>query len=1740
MTADPARPDHAPDDAPAASSRAGRVARRVGYVVVGLVGLVALAVVGVLVYLQTAAGQEFARGLVVGQIANVFADDAEVSADAVGGSFLSDARLTGLEVRRDGEVVVAVDTVLIDYNLTTLLQQTFSASELYVGRPRVTVRQRADSTFNVAGLLKPADPDKPQGAFTVRIDRAVVADGLAEVHWYRPEGEDSVHTVRDLGLVLADLRVEGDSLSGDIEALEAVAVAPFDRAEARLAASGAFSKTFLDLRALSVTSRNGTDLDGQARLVFTGDGSLPVFDADLTTAPLALEDARAFAGVPLYGDPRIRLRADSDGEVLTASLNGALGEAAFALDGEFSRDPDGPVRYRAEGTLRRFNPAEVTGNEALGAEVTGELRLNLQGSSLETLSGPFRVALQESRVGERTIDRLLVDGSFAAGRVTFDVDGAIPGASLRAEGLARPFDDVPTFQVAGTAQDVDLGVLLPGSGRTDAFAGEFALVGRGATAETFSGTVALDLTRAEIGLPAGRLRLTSTQVDADIDGGVIDFDADATLAGDDGRVAAVGTLRLGEPLRYEVTDGEAYGLNLAALTFNPSQESDVTGTFTLSGAGVDPTAAEIDLTASLGRSRYGTFDLDAAELAVELRAGVAAIDADLDFGPGGRLTAVGTARPFAQPLAYDLEGTMRNLDLGTVLDDPTRSSDLTGAYAVDGAGVDPATLALTASVQITAPSSFGDRLIDAADLVVGLDAGFLTVEGTATTPEGSFDVALSGRPFGEGGPSFAFERACFSDLDASDFAPTAPRTDLNGCFAGQVAGFADLPTANASGTVTLRPSRIGDAEVEDGRLTFRLNDGALAGSLALTLASPYADEGTVEGGEIDAAFRARPFDDVISYAVEGTTTGADLGLLLDLPPDQPLRLTSAFDVSGRGTDPETLTLDGALRAGPSALGPVALDTLATGFSMAAGVLRVDTLRAESDLLNVRGGGSLALFNESAPSDFRVEGAIESLAPLAARSERVLGLESGTFVLNATAEPGRPIRVLGTAEARQLVVDDYAVTGLDATIDGAWDRAAADSLGLGALSGEVRTSFAVLSAPTFRVEGGTATVSAVDGDLVVDGAVTVDERRDLAVNARVDLETNGITLERGQFRLDDTTWQLLQPAEIAVELPVVDVRGLILAADQGGQQIAADGQIDLEGEQNLIVTVENVAIGGLTDLVNLDALGGDLSATLVLSGPAEAPLIDGTVSLVDLTSRGRTVGALEATIDYADDRLGLDAALTHVDGERLTVRGTVPLQFSLTDGAAPIDKSAARVDLRAQADAFPIAWARPFLDERAYTALGGTLRLDLTVSGTQASPQLDGVATLSDGRLGVVATGRVYEPVEADVTFQNDRIVLDDVRILAEGGRTALDVTGAIRLRELSVGELDLTIVPREFVAMDTRTFQELVLDRGTQPLQLTGTLDRPVLRGSVVLSSGDIYLTDELVPPDLDAVTLTDAQIREVEARFGRVITARDTAVSQFVDALDYDLTVEIERDVWLRSEAGLPFDVEFSGDVTARKTPFAEGSRLFGRIDLVRGSVETLNRQFEIDEGRIQFNGDPLAADIDLSADLEVRLPGTLAGQSSATITLSVTGDFNRDLAVRFSSNPSMEPADIVSLIATGRLADELVSAGAAGGLAFGYGLGRASGLIEGIASEGLGLSMAQIDYEGGDLVVKFGDYFTNRLFWTAGFIVPLGGDSQQGQQGPPVLFALDYELRQWLSAQTEYSGQRGIGGGLSVERAW
>ena len=1691
-------------------------------VVLGVVLLAAL-------LLRTEWGRAKVEGIAVEQIQNLLEDGATVSVERIDGGFLTGARILGLTIRRGDETIIRVDTVLADYNLTTLVKDRLSVSDLVIGGLAVYARQDADSTWNVGRILKPAPDDDTAAdsveasAFTIAIQDAIVRRSTVEAHFYSPR-RDSVLTVTGLNARLADFRSGAGKLEGAVDTLYATVTPAARPVPLRLATAGRFDAESAFVEGLLLQSaesevRASGEIRYGAPATATGDGEPLTFNLDVLATPLAFADVRAFVPVPIYGTPTIRLQAQGTPDDILTRLNAEFEDGATVdLTGAFSASTDGPVRYAAEGTIRDLDPGRVFDNPALAGTLTADLDVDLGGETLQTVDGRVDLKLRGSQVGDQEIQRADLVGEFTDGQLAFTLGGAVPGARLIARGTARPFAEVPRYAVRGELNDVNLAALLRNpemQGRSSG--GTFSLEGRGFDPATAMATLNADLRQTRY----GEIALQRARLAANLDGGTLGYDLDADLANAGGFVAAQGTVRpFAEPLAYRVESGRLRNFDLAAVT-GDTTHTDLTGTFSLSGSGTDPQTLALDLAANLEPSRYGTYAVENANLAANLRGGALAFDMSADFADAGGIDARGTARPFADVITYQASGTLRNVDLAA-LTDSTQSSDLTGTFDISGTGTDTRSLALDLRLDLE-NSRYRDQQITSGSVVGTLRRGDLDLTVDATTPDGALAFTATGRPFDENG-TLRLGESTFRGLNlATLLGNPALQTSLNGRIKLDTAGF-DFQRSTTSGRVVLLPSTINGAALDGGLVAFDLRQGYAEATGDLDFAR----------GAAAFAFTGRPFDATPTYALTANLDSLDIAAVLGDAEGEQTSVNLDLDVTGSGFDPATMTLDGSLHGGSSYLVDANVDTLAVDFALADAILQVEDLVLESSFADATGAGQIALFDaqQRTSTDFSVSADIKDASPLNAFLAEPLLLEGGTVEGSVAGDPGEPLRLDFEADAQQFAYGDGLLAStLELSVNGVYDAdAVADStvLGIGFL-GKARLQFGFLEAGGLMMERGDLDL-VYDGDeLLAEGEIGVDQRRDLTFRVRTDLnpEENRFTLETMNLRFDDDQWQLLDEATISYGQRF-RFRNLLLYS--GDRQIAIDGVVDLEGEQNLVLTVENVEMDAITDLFGYDGVGGTVNSTLILSGPATDPNIEGTLRIDSLVSAGRTVGALDLGVDYDNFRLNLDALLTHVSGRELRAAGYLPLGFQLS-GAIDEARPASDVDFVMQADSFPVAWAEPFLPREVFTEIGGALTIDLAINGTQADPQLSGDALLSDGALGLIVTGRTFRDVTIPMTFDGNVVRIGNSTAGA-GKNGALSAEGTITLPKLSLGELAIAIEMNDFNVIETPTYDELRLTTRDGPLLFTGTTDLPRLVGAFTLESGDIHLTDELTGPDLVEVELTQLQIQEVEATFGVRVTEADTARSVFMQNLALDLDVIVDRNVWLRSRKNPVLDVEFSGTVLVAKQPGGD-MELFRTIIVNRGRIELYGRNFDITAGTLTFNGPIPETLVDISAAFEV--PARNGPNNEATINLRFAGRLEENPELTLSSEPAMENTDIISYIATGRPAGEAFQGGgAAGNLAF----SQLGSVIEGVAANSLGLDVVEIEQRPDNaIVVTFGRYVSSRAFVSASQVVTPGREQVGERESRLPELTLEYQLLRWLQLELERTNTQGVGGGAQIE---
>ncbi len=1685
-------------------------------VVAILVSLVFIAII----YLQTERGRVRVEGIAIQQLRALLTESAELNIDRVGGTFITGAYLIGVEVLEGSEKAIEIDTLYVRYNLTTLLRRTFSASTLKANGVRVWAREGPAGSWNLARIIEPADEPSPEPtSWTVAMDNIGLRGGAAQIHFFNPD-RDSLLVVAPLEFDASGLKFDRDGVRVQADTLVAIARPPVrDGIPMLLATAGAVDTDAAELRGLLLQSRRSdVRVSGIANWV---DGL--TFDGDLQASPITFEDIQQFVDIPIHGVADVRLQSQgAPGDIVARLQADFRDHGQIALSGAITTDPNRPTRYAVDGSVTNLDPGLMLGQPDWRGNLTGTLDVDVAGPTMETISGDIDVQIRGSEFAQQRIVRADLVGEFDAGRLNFTLGAAVRGARVLARGTTSPFEDVIPYDVRGEINELDLAALTNDpENQTTVRRATFDIRGRGTDPETLraDGTIIADAIRV------GDVTINAARVRGVMDRGLLDFNTDLALGDGGGAVAATGSLRpFAEPLAYDIDEAVLSNVNVAALTGNPDHDSDLTGRITISGVGTDPQAMRADFAARLTDSRWGDQRIPLADATGTLAAGNLNLDASLDLGAAGRLTMAGNLQPFVEPLAYDISGTVSNLNLAALLDDPDMDSDLSGTYSVAGAGVDPQTLVADFRIDLR-DSRYREQYLTAGIFEGRLSAGTLTATIDATTPEGMLAFTITGRPFDDE-PAIALSEGSFTGLNLALLLDIPwLQTDLTGQLELDYGTAWDPATATAGGRILLEEGSINAARLESGLLEFELAGGETSFVGAIDF----------EQGDLGIVFAGRPFDELPTYTVDARLDSLDMAALMGDRPGTSY-VNAEVEIDGRGFDPETMVTRAQITMTESRFPEGYVQSLDTYVVLDRGVLDARRFELSADFADASASGQVALFDTMAVTNLHFTADIRDAGPIDAFTEQELTIESANLDGSVTGPAGGPIAIDANMIVRRFTYGEYGVRRLDGRVNAEYTPYA-----MVPLEGRARVRFDFLSLPTFNVRDGEVSVSYLDEEVSLAGRASIDDFRDLAFSAHFETEEDptaeyqsALLLDELTIRVGDDRWEMLQPARISIGDGAYLVRNFLLYS--GDQQIAADGRIGSTGPLTLVVTAEEVRIDPFTDLFGYDGVGGLLTTTLALSGTADDPDVDGLIEIAELTSRGEEVGALSGTITYDDQRLEVDALLTHIDGQTFAARGFLPvaLRFDGEDESLPDD---APVDLVLASDGFPIAWAEPFLPPRMVEEIGGTLVADVNVRGTQSNPLLQGQAAVSNGRLALEATGDVtFRDIALNLDFDGNVARLTSAQI-GDGRGGRLDADGTITLTRLSVGELDLRLVLDNFRAIDTQTYRGLVLmaTRG-QNLRFAGTLTDPILTGNLTLASGDIYVTEELMGPDLELVELTQTQIQRLEETFGIRVVAADTTRNTFVDNLDLDVGITIERNVWLRSRQNPRFDIEFFGNIDVVKPPQTDFS-MFGTIEVLRGRVElpTLaGRAFNIGTventyGQLTFNGPVEETIIDLRAGLQA--PSGLGRGPSATVYIGFTGRMAESPELTLTADPPMETADIACVVATGRPCGEAFQGRIAEEIAF----AQLGALVQGIAAQQLGLDVVEVEQRPtGEIVLTLGSYVSDRAFAAVSQPItePRSTVEQTASRAPEVL--IEYELLRWLMLRMERRNVGGVGGTL------
>jgi autotransporter translocation and assembly factor TamB len=448
--------------------------------------------------------------------------------------------------------------------------------------------------------------------------------------------------------------------------------------------------------------------------------------------------------------------------------------------------------------------------------------------------------------------------------------------------------------------------------------------------------------------------------------------------------------------------------------------------------------------------------------------------------------------------------------------------------------------------------------------------------------------------------------------------------------------------------------------------------------------------------------------------------------------------------------------------------------------------------------------------------------------------------------------------------------------------------------------------------------------------------------------------------------------------------------------RGEQQLTLSGTWRSDGEGRLQVGAANLSLDTLLGQPGGPPAryGGTLNLDATIRGTRAAPIVTGTVAIVNGRVRRLSYEKLAGRVDYADNLFRVDLRLDQAPGVWLTATGSVPHSF--LDRSLPEQP----IHVTFMSSAVSLGLLEGITDRVRDVA--GEVRMNVTALGTSGDPHFEGTVEVANAGFTVAATGARYRNGAASLALAPDRVMVTSFHLEDRNGQP-LEVSGTLGTHELKLETVQIDVRARRFEVLNNE-IGNMDVDAALSLRQIDG---RPSVDGDVTIVSGELSVDEILAQALFQPYSTQAAPAPEVDA----------VAVLNPWDLVHIDVALHsrgtlrmLGQDTQVTSSNPLglgSFNLRATGDLYIYKDP-GQPMYVNGSFDSVTGSYAFQGRRFEMDPtSSINFKGD-------LNPEVYVTVARVISGvEARVTISGTLTQP-----ELRLASTPPLESSDILSLI--------------------------------------------------------------------------------------------------------------------------
>jgi translocation and assembly module TamB len=690
-------------------------------------------------------------------------------------------------------------------------------------------------------------------------------------------------------------------------------------------------------------------------------------------------------------------------------------------------------------------------------------------------------------------------------------------------------------------------------------------------------------------------------------------------------------------------------------------------------------------------------------------------------------------------------------------------------------------------------------------------------------------------------------------------------------------------------------------------------------------------------------------------------------------------------------------IDASLTVQASRARGVRIDRGQVDARLTAGSLQVALIQLAGPALEAKGSGTLELDGvRSSRLDYDV-----AHADLFQMNEIVGREVHGNLATRGRlAGPTQALRLTGDATITGFHAADIEAITTAATYDVLVPTPDSDGMPPSVRVTGYATQVDALGLALQRVEG---TIVYSQPQLTFDLAARRTEALQLRARGDVVVDADGRMVDVRALEIDvpGGAWRLApspSPPRVTWDEGGAAVAPLTLTGiGNPDQRIALSGTWRADGTGALQVNAHRVFLDSFS-AERPARFGGVIDAIATLSGTRTRPLVRADLTISDGRVRQMAYQKIVGRVDYADEAMRIDVRIDQAPGVWLTATGTVPV--SLFDSS----RREQPMDIEVASSSIGLGLVEGLTT--AVRSVAGSLRMNVAVVGTSTDLHVTGNVDVADASFVVAASGASYRNGRASLRLFSDLIRVDAFHIEDSRGRP-LEVRGSLGTHELKVGDLAIDVTAKGFEVVRNE-FGTVEVDA---ELSLRGRAESPRMEGDVTVVGGALNV-DEILDRTLFRPYATESATPEES----------DVAAAALApwDRIGLGISIRVPGTLRMIGDevqitAGTPIglgdiNVRVFGELYLYKDP-GDQAYVTGSLDSLTGTYSFQGRRFDLDpSSSINFHGD-------LNPELYVTVQRVISAVESR---VAIVGPL-REPELRLSSNPPLEPSDILSLIVFG-----------------------------------------------------------------------------------------------------------------------